>query len=200
MQPLPDNTQPLSQLHFVALDFETTGLNPSQDKILSMGMVDFTLQEIDIASSEEFYIRHSEFVRPETAKVNGLTPKALATGVAMDEAINRLMLRMRGKVVVAHNSCIEKLFIQAYFSSQYQLEELPLCFIDTLYIEQYFSYTGKSRAHSSYQLDDLRHHYHLPAYFSHSAASDALACAELLIVQSKKIAGLADGSLKRVMR
>lgn len=200
LQPLPDDTQPLCQLHFVALDFETTGFDPVEDKILSIGMVDFTLQEIDIASSEELYIRHSEFIRPESAKVNGLTPKALAKGLAMDEAINRLMKRIRGKVVVAHSSSIEKLFIQAYFSSQFHLKQLPAYFIDTLYIEQNYSYAGKSRAHSSYQLDDLRHHYHLPEYLSHSAASDALACAELLIVQSKKIADLANMSLKRLMR
>ncbi|WP_219816707.1 3'-5' exonuclease [Citrobacter amalonaticus] len=199
-QPLPDETLPITQMHFVALDFETTGLNAAEDKILSMGMVDFTLEDIDIASSEELYINHSEFIRPETAKVNGLTPQSLAQGIALDEGINRLLERIRGKVIVAHSSNIENAFIQAYFSSQYQLKELPTCFIDTLYIEQKFSYAGISRAHSSYQLDDLRRHYNLPEYLLHSAASDALACAELFLVQSKKIDALPGISLKRLMR
>lgn len=45
----------------------------------------------------------------------------------------------------------------------------------------------KGGQRSSFQLDDLRRCYHLPDYHSHSAASDALACAELFMVQSKKL-------------
>ncbi|MBV7299783.1 exonuclease domain-containing protein [Enterovibrio paralichthyis] len=186
-QPLVDNTATLKDLSFVALDFETTGVDAQVDKILSIGVVDLTLERIDIASSKEWYICHGQFIKPETAKINGLTPQDLAKGLPLDEGMSRLLERIAGKVVLAHGCCIEKAFIHAYFSSRFQLEDFPAYFVDTLHIEKLFSYAGKSGAHTSYQLDDLRRYYHLPEYLSHSAASDALACAELFLVQSKKI-------------
>lgn len=189
-QPMIDDRTPLNDLSFVALDFETTGVDAQGDKILSIGVVDLTLESIDISSTKEWYICHGQFIKPETAKINGLTPKDLAKGLSLDEGMNHLLERLTGKVVIAHGCFIEKAFIHAYFSSRYQLEDLPAYFIDTLQIEKQFSYAGKSGAHISYQLDDLRRHYQLPGYSSHSAASDALACAELFLVQNKKLTTL----------
>ncbi|TKF79717.1 hypothetical protein FCV67_27310 [Vibrio sp. F13] len=59
--------------------------------------------------------------------------------------------------------------------------------IDTLLLEKRFSYLGKNRGHASFQLDDLRQHYNLPDYQAHSAASDALGCAELFLAQVKRL-------------
>ncbi|MCE0494759.1 3'-5' exonuclease [Vibrio salinus] len=199
-QPFIDCETPVNELSFVALDFETTGVDAHTDKILSIGMVDLTLERVDLASSEEWYICHGEYIKPESAQINGLTPQDLAQGMTLTEGMNRLLERITGKVVLAHGCCIEKAFIQAYFSNQYQIEDLPAYFIDTLRIEQQFSYAGKSGAHSSYQLDDLRHYYQLPGYLSHSAASDALACAELFLVQSKKLKNLPDAHLHQLMQ
>ncbi|NDJ58882.1 3'-5' exonuclease [Enterobacteriaceae bacterium 4M9] len=198
--PLPDESQPLSSQHFVALDFETTGLNANVDKILSIGMVDFTFESINIASSAEIYINHSEFIRAETAQINGLTPQALAQGLTITEGMNRLLENIQNKIVLAHGSGIEKAFIHAYFTSQYNIGSLPAYFIDTLQIEKQLSYAGKSGNHQSYQLDDLRRHYQLPGYLSHSATSDALACAELFLVQSKKLDMLPGMSHRQLMQ
>lgn len=199
-QPLVNDTTILQDLSFVALDFETTGVNAQGDKILSIGIVDLTLEGIDIASSKEWYICHGQFIKPETAKINGLTPQDLAEGLPLDEGMNHLLRRITGKVILAHGCCIEKAFIHDYFSSRYQLENFPAYFIDTLQIEKQFSYAGKSGTHASYQLDDLRHYYRLPGYISHSAASDALACAELFLVQCKKLNALTAITLRQLMR
>lgn len=69
-QPLVDDSTTLKDLSFVALDFETTGVDAQGDKILSIGVVDLTLDGIDIASSKEWYICHGQFIKPETAKIN----------------------------------------------------------------------------------------------------------------------------------
>ncbi|KGY13175.1 DNA polymerase III subunit epsilon [Vibrio tubiashii] len=196
-QPLADENTTLNELSFVALDFETTGVDAQNDQILSIGVVDLTLDSIDIASTEEWYINHGEFIKPESAQINGLTPQDLATGLTLDDGMNRLFERIQGKAIVAHGCCIEKAFIDAYVSSRYGINELPAYYIDSLRIEKQLSYAGKSGAHKSYQLDDLRRHYNLPSYLSHSAASDALACAELFLVQSKKVHAFAHLTLSR---
>ncbi|MDW6004784.1 exonuclease domain-containing protein [Vibrio mangrovi] len=187
LQPFADAQTPLSELQFLAVDFETTGLSPARDQILSIGMVDLTLEGIDIASTEEILLNHGEFVKAESAQINGLTPKILQQGITLSRGINRLLERAQGKVLLAHHCQIENSFITAFLQNNYNLSTFPVCFIDTLQIEKRFSYAGRSRYHESYQLNDLRSYYHLPDYLAHSAASDAFACAELFLVQAKKL-------------
>lgn len=38
-KPLPAADTPISEVTFLALDFETTGLNPSKDGIITIGLV-----------------------------------------------------------------------------------------------------------------------------------------------------------------
>ncbi|MGF1861326.1 exonuclease domain-containing protein [Photobacterium profundum] len=196
--PLPWANGTLADLNFVAIDFETTGLNCQQDKILSIGAVNLTIDMIELASSEEIYIRHGEFIKAESAQINEITPKQLHEGVDIDTAIDWLLEKIQGKVVLAHCANIEKLFIESYLKDRYQLNTFPCYFIDTLQLEKYRSYAGKSNQHTSYQLDDLRQYHNLPAYYSHSAASDAVACAELFLVQVKKLNLASDFSLNEL--
>ncbi|KUI97484.1 exonuclease domain-containing protein [Vibrio sp. MEBiC08052] len=185
--PFPHSDTPLNTLRFLALDFETTGLTPAHDQVLSIGMVDLTLEAIDIASHEELLINHGEFIKPETAQINELTPHALEQGISLVDGMNRLLERAQGKILLAHHCQIEKSFIATFLRHHYQLQSFPAYFVDTLKIEKRFSYAGKSKHHGSYQLNDLRRYYHLPDYCAHSAASDALACGELFLVQAKKL-------------
>nr|WP_239424301.1 3'-5' exonuclease [Vibrio galatheae] len=119
----------------------------------------------------------------------------MAAGLPLDEGMDHLLERIRGKIILAHGCCIEKAFIDAYVASRYGTDELPAYYIDSLRVAKPLSYAGKSGAYISYQLDDLRRHYNLPGYLSHSAASDALACDELFLVQSKKMPTVPDLTL-----
>ncbi|EGQ8079251.1 DNA polymerase III subunit epsilon [Vibrio vulnificus] len=185
--PLIAEVTPLHQVSFLALDFETTGLDAKHDKILSIGMVDLTLEGINLSSTEEILLNHGAYIKAESARINGITPQALEQGCSLEQGMMRLLERAQGKVLLAHSAIIEQGFLQAFAQQHFQLAKLPCHFVDTLQIEKRFSYAGKSGQRSSFQLDDLRRCYHLPDYHSHSAASDALACAELFMVQSKKL-------------
>lgn len=184
--PQPELKHALNDIEFISLDFEATGLDFEKDKVLSIGIVNITLDGVDLSSSEEVFIKHGQFIKAETAQINEITPRQLVQGVELDTAMNLLLQRIKGKVIIAHSACIERQFIERYLSQRYNLSTFPCYFIDTLKIEKQFSYEGKSNHHTSYQLDDLRRHHNLPAYYSHSAVSDAVACAELFIVQIKK--------------
>ncbi|WP_165313772.1 exonuclease domain-containing protein [Vibrio ziniensis] len=186
-QPLADLDTPLNQLEYLAIDFETSGLNVQKDKILSIGMVEFTLDQIELSNSEEVLIDNGEYIKAESAKINGLTPQALANGVPLEQGMERLLERAKGRVILAHSCNIEKSFIEAFLEQYYQLDVFPAYFIDTIHIEKRFSYAGKTGTHKSYQLNDMRRHYKLPNYLEHSAGSDALSCAELFLVQYKKL-------------
>ncbi|MFV0449941.1 MAG: exonuclease domain-containing protein [Vibrio sp.] len=185
--PLADLDTSLDKLEYLAIDFETSGLNVQKDKILSIGMVEFTLEQIELSNSEEILIDNGEYIKAESAAINGLTPQALANGVSLEKGMERLLERAKGKVILAHSCNIEKGFIEAFLEQNYQIDVFPGYFIDTIHIEKRFSYAGKTGSHKSYQLNDMRRHYELPNYHEHSAASDALSCAELFLVQYKKL-------------
>ncbi len=194
--PLPNLNASLKDLEFVALDFETTGLDLSEDKILSIGFVPLTVQGIDIGQTGEILVNHGEFVKAASAEVNQLTPQRLAKGESCVDAMDKFFHAAAGKVILAHSANIERAFIERHMRQNYQSETFPAYFLDTLQLEKRFSYQGRTGAHSSFQLDDLRSFYGLPSYHSHSAASDALACAELFTVQFKKLLKTSDLKLK----
>ncbi len=146
-----------------------------------------TLDSINIAQSKECLIRHGQYISASSAEVNSLTPNMLKDGMEIDDAMSLLFTELSGKVVLCHSASIEKAFILAFLESHYGVFSLPAYFVDTLAIEKKYSYLGKTRSHYSFQLDDLRAHYGLPSYHSHSAASDALACAELFLFQYQKL-------------
>ncbi|KLV08302.1 MULTISPECIES: exonuclease domain-containing protein [Photobacterium] len=197
--PLPDIRSRLEDVSFVALDFETTGVEPGNDQILSIGFVPLTLNEIAVEQSAELFVRHGQFVKAVSAEVNHITPKLLENGVSLDQGMSDLFRAIAGKVVVVHGACIEKGFLEHYFRTRYQSTTLPCVILDTLLIEKLWTYRGKTGGHASFQLSDLRETYKLPAYHGHSAAIDALACAELFLAQYRKIPDLATASLCKLM-
>ncbi|GAL35739.1 DNA polymerase III epsilon subunit [Vibrio maritimus] len=186
--PLPNAERPVSEQQFVALDFETTGLEPGSDRILSIGTVELSYEEIDLTSVSEVILRQDVTIRPESAVVHEIMPSQVREqGVEAEPALDQLIEHLAGKTIIAHSACIEYDFLSSYLRRRYQLQKLPCYMIDTLLLEKRFSYLGKNRGHPSFQLDDLRQHYNLPEYQAHSAASDALGCAELFLAQVKRL-------------
>jgi DNA polymerase-3 subunit epsilon len=184
--PLPTLDKPLAEQQFIAIDFETTGLDFERDKILSIGSVGCNMDGVDIASSIELYVNNGEHINATSAEVNGITTKMANQGTDLNSAFDTLVEAMRGKIVLAHNACIEKAFINNFTRHAYHIDDFPCYFIDTMALEKRFSYAARSKLHNSYQLCDLRRHHNLPNYSAHSAAIDSAACAELFLVQCKK--------------
>ncbi|EKO3676155.1 exonuclease domain-containing protein [Vibrio metschnikovii] len=185
--PLPCIEAMIVQVDFVAFDFETSGVNARQDNILSLGWVDMTLDEIDLAASEELFVCHPQFITAQSAQINHITPKTLSAGLTLDDAMDRLFIRLAGKVALVHGSCIERAFVERYLQQRYGLEQFPCVWIDTLQIEKQMTYQGQTDIQRSFQLHDVRARYGLPQYSAHSAAMDALATAELFTAQVKSI-------------
>lgn len=185
--PLPPLDIRLSELEFVAFDFETTGVNAQSDFILSIGMVPFTLNEIDVASASEIFINHAQFIKAESAIINHITPKMLKDGVVITQAMDNLFSELAGKVPVVHGSCIERTFLDRFVQEHLGMKSFPCLWLDTIHIEKQFSYKGKTDSRSGFQLRDVRDRYLLPSYSEHSAAVDALATSELFTAQIKSL-------------
>ena len=76
---------------WVALDCETTGLNPRTDEIVSIGAVRIVGERILTSERLELLVRPEKGVSADSVRIHRLREKDLAQGLPIDEALKRLM-------------------------------------------------------------------------------------------------------------
>ncbi|WP_259394780.1 3'-5' exonuclease [Shewanella sp. SR44-3] len=178
----------LRELPLMAIDLETTGLDPNTEQIVSIGLVPIYGAEIPLAKAQHRTVAINGGVG-NSATFHGLSDSALAKGMALDEAMAWFITESRGHILVAHNAPLDLGFIQVQFERLYQ-SPCPLPFIDTLAIAKRRWLSQHSvLKQDCLRLDACRKRHGLPTYAAHSAQIDALACAELLVAQMAAIAG-----------
>lgn len=180
----------LIDARFVALDFETTGLNSDQHEIVSIGLVPFTLQRIYLSESQEWLVRPKRVLEHSSVKIHGLTHSQLQQAPELAEVLDAVLNALSDHIVVVHYKYIERDFLyQAVKALTGETLMFPL--IDTLSLEDQFHRRGilyrlkqaiLGRT-ESVRLADSRTRYGLPRYPLHSAKIDALATAELFQAQ-----------------
>lgn len=183
----PGIDQRLDTLDVLSVDFETTGMDASQDHILSMGYVTITSGVIQLNTATHHYMNGDNSVSPDTAVINHIVPEMLTTGISPEAAFNALFNAMHNKILLAHGSSMEKRFTEHYLLKTFGLKELPLLWIDTLSLEKYR--TNSRNPVQDYRLSSTRKRYQLPDYNAHNALTDAISTAELYLAQIKSIFG-----------
>ncbi|MCL1046682.1 3'-5' exonuclease [Shewanella electrodiphila] len=197
---LPELKALCKDLTYVVLDIETTGFDPVDDDILSMGWVVINNQQIDLANCQHLYIKNCDKVKPESAVINHITPQMLDNGISLHEAMNYFFTQLGDRVLVAHGSVIESGFINYYAKKYWQLPTLPLLWLDTLCLEKHFATAIDHYSDVDLTLAGTRKRYGLPEYNSHNALVDALGAAELLLAQQKRLSRGSRDSFARLYR
>ncbi|NLS13064.1 3'-5' exonuclease [Vibrio sp. SM6] len=177
---------PLSEVPFVALDFETTGLDSQNDAILTIGLVPFSLQRIRCKESAHWVINPHREMNEESVIIHGITDSDVKQAPDLNIVLEEVLNALAGKVVVVHYKKIEREFIhQALLVRLAEGIEFPV--IDTLDLEAFVQREQckgwlnwlKGKKPGSVRLAHARERYGLPAYAPHHALTDALATAEL---------------------
>ena len=128
-EPVPRST-PISELALLAVDFETTGLTPAADHILSVGMIDVTGLSIPLGTATNFYVNPGHEVG-QSAVIHQITDDELADAIPSAEALDRVFERLTGRVLLAHHAAIEVGFLAAAVRLLYGVSiELPA--VDTM--------------------------------------------------------------------
>ncbi|MCL7743998.1 3'-5' exonuclease [Guyparkeria hydrothermalis] len=177
--PLPDLDTDWTESEYVVLDFETTGLDPRNDRLLSAGFVVMRGPTIDLSTAEHGLIRPDMAIPEASAVIHRITDDRAATGRPEREVLAEVLEAMSGRVLVAHNARFEIAFLSAACRRHFgAVPVVPV--IDTLQLAR----RGFERRHLHHgpgelRLDSLRNRYHLPRYHAHHALVDALGTAEL---------------------
>jgi DNA polymerase-3 subunit epsilon len=171
---------PFGKAELVCLDIETTGLDPATVDMLSIGWVIIRGGKVDLSTAESHVVKPSGGIGDSPA-IHGLTDSVVDQGIAPEEAMERVLDVLTGRVLVVHHAGLDKKLLDRLCKDQFG-NKLLLPVIDTLALENHH----KSRHHHledtrSLRLPDLRKHYNLPWYRGHDCLGDAIATAELLI-------------------
>ena len=186
--PAPHPSTSLEELPLLAVDVETTGLKPDQHQIVSIGWVPVTGHVIELGGAGYAVIRGSEgFSVGSSAVIHRLTDDEIAAGLSMEEALTQLRQALKGRVLQAHFSPMEKDFLSAacqeYFGAPLQLPVVDTFAIERRHMEKMSTYPRGE----DLRLARVRARYSLPQYSNHQALTDALACAELYLAQTRGI-------------
>lgn len=197
--PFPDPNRDFRELEYVAVDFETTGLDIQADHIISIGMVNVHGERIVLSTASHRVVHSKKELTGSNVAIHRLTDDMVATGAPVTEIIPGLLSALTGKVMIAHHARVECGFIRAACQRLYGSDWL-MPVIDT----QQLALRRMRRAGTIHQpgelrLDKLREAYHLPRHTAHNALGDALATAELFLAEMAEISGSGPFRLKKLL-
>lgn len=185
-----DPAHAIGDTPLVALDFETSGLDPRRDVILSIGLVPFDLSQIHFSQRQQWLLRPPHSYDNESVAYHHITHTQALKAPRFESIYTDLLNAIAGRLVVVHYHPIERGFLEQTIKgiSNAQLR-FPL--IDTMAIEaRRYRHGWRTRLRTlmgqtpvSIRLADSRQRYGLPNYEGHRAVVDALAGAELLQAQ-----------------
>ena len=184
----------LDQVPFVALDLETTDMNPRKGAIVSIGLVPFSLSRIRVSQARYWVVRPRRDLAEESVLIHHITHEELFAAPRFSAVLPELLQALAGRVVVVHYRRIERPFLDQV-CRRWTGEGLEFPLLDTMTMEawglqKYSGFWGRVghwlglRRRVSLRLGACRERYNLPAYAAHHALTDALATAELFQAQA----------------
>nr|WP_105190251.1 3'-5' exonuclease [Pseudoalteromonas sp. T1lg48] len=181
--------QTLGETQFVAMDFETTGLDSERDEIVSIGLVPFTWQRIYCRQARHWLVQPKRNLAEQSIVIHGITHSEVEDAPDLITVLPPLLAALERRVVVVHYHAIERPFLANSLLRRIS-ERIEFALIDTMAIERQAllarrGFIGRLLGEKigSLRLADCRARYNLPPYGVHNAMTDALATAELLQAQ-----------------
>jgi len=96
---------------FVALDLETTGLDPARDRVIEVGAVAFTTDQV--TSTMEKLVDPGRAVPDTVLRLTGIKPEELKGAASAKRALGELADFLRGRQPVGHGARLDVEFLEA---------------------------------------------------------------------------------------
>ncbi len=172
----PPGNALLSELEWVILDTETTGLNPQRDRILSIGAVLVKHRTIYVEHGLELYIANKGAVSEESIAIHELLPNKDHGGASEGPVLEQLLGFIQSRPVVGHHIRFDQTILNAHLK-RLGAGKLKNPVLDTATIAKRVSSAGAS----SLSLDNLCNQYRITPFDRHTACGDAFITALLWI-------------------
>ncbi|MAD98125.1 MAG: DNA polymerase III subunit epsilon [Flavobacteriaceae bacterium] len=164
------------ELRFVVFDTETSGLNPKEDALLSIGAIGVRNKMIRIQDHFEAYVNPKNF-KKETVEIHGIR-RSGENKISEEEGIKNFLGYLNNAVLVAHHAAFDVAMINAALKRM-GLPKLKNQVIDTgnLFLKSDFKEPYKEH----YSLDHLAKTFNIALHDRHNAAGDAYITAQIFV-------------------
>ena len=164
---------PSSEVRFVVLDTETTGLDPRRDRLITIGAVAVQHGEIQLEDRFEVLLKISH--NHSSVTVHGITRDEARAGMDEDQALELFLGYLRDGVIVGHHigHDVEALNVACEHHFQIRLKNRWLDTMDlTLHLNNDRAFPEGDMA-KGFTLDSLCEMFQIPPHDRHTAGGDA---------------------------
>ncbi|MBY6063615.1 3'-5' exonuclease [Pseudidiomarina sediminum] len=183
---------------YVALDLETSGLDPRVDQVLAVGWIVVEPPLLDYGQARYAVVQQQPDLK-QSPVVHGLLQRDFRAAEDAQFVLQHLAEVLENAVLVCHHVGFDWQFLSA-FAKAHNVRLKPLAKFDTLTFEaQRLRMQQHHLARGSLKLAACRQRYGLPDYQAHQALTDAIACGELFLAQAYHYAGRANVSLRNLL-
>jgi DNA polymerase III subunit epsilon len=180
-----DPARPWREERYAVLDFETTGLDPGADEIISFASVPIDDGRVVVGGARGAIVRPERMPEAETIRIHGLRPVDLEDAPPLASVLDLLLTSLAGRVLVAHVARVELGFLAAALRPVGVRP--PDLIVDTAILAGRVLGAvdgGKDRAP---RLAGLARRLGLPLHSPHTAAGDALTTAQVFLALATRL-------------
>ncbi|MEZ4286619.1 MAG: 3'-5' exonuclease [Polyangiales bacterium] len=175
----------------VVIDFETTGTNPEEDRVIEIGVVRYS--DGKIQAREGLLIDPTVPIPEESRAVHGITDEELAGAPTFAKVVPKILELLQGHLPIAYNANFDRRFLHAELRRagvdlEAEAHTLPpaanpeVVWLDPLVWAREIFVDLKSR-----RLGDIAKHLGVPLEQAHRATGDAEATLGVLLKLSDKM-------------
>jgi DNA polymerase-3 subunit epsilon len=190
--------RPITDVRYVVVDTELTGLDEKKDCIVSIGAVRMTGGRIELGDLFYRLVRPNEKLTADSVVIHEITPSDVVAQPVIDTVLAEFLEYAADDVLVGHFIAIDLAFLNRETKRLYG-REMRNAVIDTFTLDEWLRKRLKSHACfatalSGYRLYDIAKNIGIPVNSSHNAIADAFTTAQLLqrFIPLLKEAGVQD--------
>jgi DNA polymerase III subunit epsilon len=196
-----DASTPWREAVFTVLDFETTGLDPSADEIISFATVTVAEGRVSLADARYELVRPRRMPDAESIRIHGLREAELADAAPLTEQLDTLLEALTGRAIVAHVAAVERGFLSAALAERDLKLRNPI--IDTATLDRKLRRLRREPPanREPIGLSAMARELGLPVHRPHHADGDALTTAQAFIALATHLDAFEPqtlGSLERI--
>jgi DNA polymerase-3 subunit epsilon len=184
---------------YVALDFETTGLDYREDTVVSYGVAPVDDGRIRMRGAIHQLINPQVPPSPRSQTIHELRPKDLAGAPSLDAARNALGRALDGRILLVWFAEVEVNFLAGIFGGSPRRWRRRTIDVRNLAMAVADEPVG-SRDRPGYPLTGTAHRWGVPVSDPHEALDDALVTAQLFLVLVGKLPGRPRPTVRDLLR
>ncbi len=165
--------EPNTSDEYVVFDTETTGLNPKEDDILSIGAVKIKNNKILTSETFEVFIKNTQKISSKSIEIHQIRPCDLENAKEMQEAIESFLYFIGSRPLVGYYLEFDVSMINKYLIPMLGIK-LPNKMIEVseLYYDKEIAFIPQGNI--DLRFDTILKKYNLPNMGAHNSVNDAV--------------------------